>query len=182
MDKRFPGDRNLADILKWYGWALYDITISPARVESLSWDEIEMQDAAKYYSLFHRYSLLPIPEDGQTLREVYKRSREAQTYPVLKIPSQKRTWEMSLKKQEYHLQAEHGFAHGDSRCYFLNEFYFREDTLSTSSSPYVFYDYPSKLIIPAAEVIDVFTHHFTIATFTDTGPVCKEPLGKLVIN
>ncbi|MEK6940220.1 MAG: hypothetical protein AABX31_05830 [Nanoarchaeota archaeon] len=183
MNKRFPGDRNLADILKWYGWALYDVTVSPARVEPFSWDEIEMQDEAKQYGLFYRYSLLPIPEEGQTLREAYKRSRDEHRYPMLKIPLfKKETRELSLKKQEHHLQAEHGFRHGNYTCYFLNEFYFKEDALSTSCSPYVFYDYPSRVLIPAAEVVDVFTCYFTIATFTDTNIIFVEPLGKLKIN
>ena len=66
MDKEFPGSANLEVILKWYGWALYDVTTALPKEGSFSWDEIATNEATSY-TISHKYYILPIPNVGETL-------------------------------------------------------------------------------------------------------------------
>ena len=171
MDKRFPGDRNLAHLLKWYGWALYDITAASARIEPFSWDEIAMSDQADYYQISHQYYLLPIPPEGETVKKAYARSRKEHTFPILRIPKGERRFTVT---------AENGFTESGFNCYYLNEFYFQEEHLRTFCPIWAHYYSPSRITIPSKEAVDVFNQYFTLVQFIDGKIELKEPLRKFV--
>lgn len=176
MDKRFSGDSTLAHILKWYGWGLYDVTTVMPRVTSFSWKEIAGPGAAEHYHLYHRYYLLPLPEEGESVKMAYINSRNERTYPILRIPKIK-------PKEERHfmINAEDGFNGGNFDCYFLNELYFQEKNLSASSSIFFSDEYPSRVSIPAKQAVDVFSHYFALVTIvTDGGVLYQEPLNKFI--
>ena len=171
MDKRFPGDRNLAHILKWYSWALYDITAASVRIEPFSWDEIAMRDQADFYEISHRYYLLPLPQEGETVKKAYARSRKEQTFPILRIPKGER---------RFTVIAENGFTESDFNCYYLNEFYFQEEHLRTFCTIWANYHSPSRITIPAKEAADIFSQYFAVIQFIDGNIKFKEPLCKFV--
>lgn len=175
MNKRFPGDRNLADLLKWYGWGLYDITTTLPRADSFSWEEIAGCEAS-HYLISHRYYLLPLPEEGKTVRQTYAVLRNNSTFPILRIPK-------TRLKEELHstIEAEEGFVQADFSCYFLSEFYFQEDNLFASSSIFFSYNYPSRVTVPAKQAVEVFNRYFSLITFAKDGSVLYvEPYKKYV--
>ncbi|MDO8510608.1 MAG: hypothetical protein Q7S55_00420 [Nanoarchaeota archaeon] len=175
MDKRFPGDRNLADLLKWYGLALYDVTTTLPRAVSFSWEELAANEASDYL-ISHRYYLLPLPMEGVTVRQAYTAFRNNGTFPILRIPK-------TRPKEERHftIEAADGFVQNDFNSYYINEFYFQKDSLSASSSIFFSYDCPSRVIVPAKQTVEIFNHYFTLITFAKDGSVTySEPLRKYV--
>ncbi len=181
MKQRFHGDRILADILKWYGWGLYDVTTPASRQEPLSWDEMEMLDLAHFYHVSHKYSLLPIPKAGDTIRKAFMESRDQHIFPVLKMPTvNPPPFELPGEKRGFHVDAQYPYLYNNFSCYFLNELWFREHQLRAFTSPYTFQYHPSQLTIPTGEVVDVFSQYFTLMQFTDSGVEFREPLSRFV--
>ncbi len=166
MGNNFPDSRNLSLILEWHGWSLLDITAPPARIEPLSWDEIEMRELARHYELHHRYLLLPVPEENERFRDAYAKSRTESLFPVLKF---------SKGKLPYGVEAWDGYATQGYAYYLLNEFYFSENKISVFSAPCVYSNYSSLVSIPSQNAIEVFSQHFAIVQFTDKGVKMKKP-------
>jgi len=171
MDQRFLGDTNLAHILKWYGWALYDITAPSVRIEPFSWDEIDMRDQAEHYQISHRYYLLPIPQEGESIKKAYAKSKKEHTFPILRIPKEER---------RYTVIAEDGFRESGFNCYYLNEFYFQEAHLRTFCPIWANYHSPSRITIPSKEAVEVFSQYFSLVQFIDGKIEFKGPLQKYV--
>lgn len=171
MNREFPGSANLAVLLKWYGWALYDITTSLTNPYSPSWDELVFNEATRYESS-HRYLLLPIPEKGKTLQKTYASLRDEQIHPILRIPRMP-----SKEEKNFNIKAENGFADHNFDGYYLNEFYFQKDALYTSSSILFSYTFSltSRVTIPTPHVLSAFSNYFCLIQFTKQGTVIKRP-------
>lgn len=162
MELTVPGTRNLSPILEWHGWSMYDITTPPNRIEPLTWEEIPMRDQASELTFFHRYLLLPLPKENETIKEAYVNSRRDGFFPVLGIP---------VENREFNLGARDGYRDRAKGIdyYFLNEFYCREDAISAFSAPCVYRTHPSTVIIPMPKVVEVFSRYFAIIQFTPKG-------------
>ena len=65
-------------------------------------------------------------------------------------------------------------------CYFLNEFYFKEEALYASSSIFFSYYNPSRISVPAKQAVEVFSRYFSLITFAGEGVLYQEPLNKYV--
>ncbi len=169
MDREFPDSKSLAVLLKWYNWALYDITTSLANPYSPSLEEIAFDEATRY-EYHHRYLLLPIPQEKETLQKTYSSLRTKQIHPVMRIPAL-----LSKDEKEFNIRAEDGFKDDKFNCYYLNEFYFQEDELYTSNSLFFSTEYNSRLAIPLPHVLEVFSRYFCLIQFTDKGTVIKKP-------
>lgn len=60
---------DLIDIIERKGWTLYDVSDFPN--SRPNWEELEHQTRAKKFEVGRNYFLVPIPSQGQTLREAY---------------------------------------------------------------------------------------------------------------
>ena len=130
-----------------------------------------MRDQADFYEISHLYYLLPVPQEGETVKKAYARSRKEQTFPILRIPKGER---------RFTVIAENGFTESDFNCYYLNEFYFQEEHLRTFCTIWANYHSPSRITIPAKEAADIFSQYFAVIQFIDGNIKFKEPLCKFV--
>ncbi|MBI4147307.1 hypothetical protein HY494_01500 [Candidatus Woesearchaeota archaeon] len=175
MDNReteFRGSKDLTHCLGWYGWALYDVTPPPARIEPFSWEEISKRDQAVSCLVSHNYYILPIPEGNETIKSAYAKSRKEHTFPILKIPKEER---------RLNIVAENGLNHQQFNCYFLTEFHFQKDQLLTFTPPLLQYNYPSRVIVPSSRTAEIFIKYFSVIQFMDKGAKFKEAK-KLFVN
>ncbi len=170
MVREFSGSTNLAVILKWHGWGLYDVTTQLPREDgSFSWDELVTRETDQYL-IGHQYYLLPSLKEGESLKQAYASFRDSHTHPILRIPKV-----LSTDEKRFGILAKDGFSDRGFNCYYLNELYFREDKLITSSYIFFSHNYPSKVHIPAPNVVDTFSRYFCLLQFTDKGTVIKKP-------
>src|SRR3989344_4859230 len=173
MGPEFPDSANLALIFKMYGWALYDITTSLDNPFSPSLAEIAFDESTRY-EIYHRYYLLPIAKERESLTKTYASSRAGQTHPILRIPTK-----LSKEEKTMDIKAEDGFTSSNFNCYYLNEFYFKEDTLYTSNSLFFAPNFTSRVAIPTSRALEAFSRYFSLAQFTDDGILIKKLEKKL---
>jgi len=169
MNREFPDSIKLAVLLKWYDWALYDVTTTLPSPYAPSLDEIAFDEATRY-EVSHRYLLLPIPAERETLKQAYGSLRDQHVYPVLRIPAS-----LSTEEKSFNIKAEDGSANHNFNIYYLNEFYFQENKLCTSSSIFFAPQYSSRVAIPTQHVLDAFSRYFCLVQFTDNKLVIKKP-------
>ena len=82
--KIFPESKDLKGIIEGHNWTLYDVS-NPPEGRAYTWEEIEKMTRPTEYQVEHQYLFVPIPKNGQTLREAYSPTKGLG--PSLKIDS-----------------------------------------------------------------------------------------------
>lgn len=169
MYNEFPDSANLAVLLKWYGWSLYDVTTILPKEHSFSWDEIILNETSSY-PFSHKHYLLPASKPGENLRDTYASLRIQQIHPMLRLPKV-----FSKEEQKFNISAKEGFNFRDFNYYYLNEFYFQENKLCISGSIFYSYLYPSRVTIPTPQVLDAFSNYFCLIQIANNELTVKKP-------
>jgi len=157
----FSGSKSLLEILGKQDWSLHNILQSSARLEPLTWDELEVRGEASVLYRWDSYILLPQPQAGESYAAALAQARNERKFPVLRF-----------KKDEPKLRSLHFSnaypAHGYD-LYFLTHLILKEDEAVAISHPLVYPPYSSRVSMPLNFLVPVFTKHFSIATFTEKG-------------
>lgn len=168
----FPHSRDLKQIIERQGWSLYDAFLSPARIEPLTWDEINLCSPVQHYEIGRTYMLLPEPKKGQNLSDALADSRRDALIPVFNIPRQEKRLDLKPSGK---------FAFGQVDFYFLSYFHFKNEVVVAGSDPFFYPPYSSTLYIPNDKVLESFTSYFGIIKIGSDGrPIEVKP--KFLLN
>ena len=160
MPQIFPESETLKRIIERHGWSLYDVTLPPGRIESLSWKEVEFLSPAERYERWHTYMFLPNPTESQTLGERYAQSRREGLMPALVLPH---------RRHSSGLTAVDGYYYPDTFIYFLSELFLKEHEVVTMCQLSAYAPYSPTVHIPLGEVRTVFEKYFSIIQPTEHG-------------
>ncbi len=172
MDHIFRNSEALRSVIEASGVTLYDITASPARIEPLSWDELEMRDPARIYGVSHKYLILPVTEDETRLRDAQMNWIKQGNFSALWIPEQIR---------DRSIIASDAYTSGNISYYLINEIYFTEDKVIAYSQPNITAPYSSVVRIPNEIAVETFAKHFAVIQFAKTG-IWLKPQQKIIFN
>jgi hypothetical protein len=70
LESIFPESNDLKAIIESYNWSLYDLS-NPKKRGAYTWEEINKMTPAKEFEVGHNYFFIPIPRNGETLKEAY---------------------------------------------------------------------------------------------------------------
>src|SRR3989344_1301486 len=84
----FSGSKSLLEIIGKHDWSLHNILQSSARLEPLTWDELEMSEEASVLYKWDSYIFLPQSKSAQNYAAAFAQTRREGIYPVLKFNTQ----------------------------------------------------------------------------------------------
>jgi len=160
MARIFSDSKNLKNIIESYGWSMYNTTISPARTEPVTWDDLNCLDPVQNYEVGCRYTFLPDPEKNQSLSEAYAESRRNYIIPIFRIPQGER---------KFNLRAVGKFPFAGFDFYFLSQIQFKEEEVIAFADPFIYPPYSSVINIPKCNAFDAFACYFGTIKFENNG-------------
>lgn len=162
----FSGSKSLLEILGKQDWSLHNILQSSARLEPLTWDELEVRGEASVLYRWDSYILLPQPQAGQSYAAAFAQARKEGIFPVLKFKTDE------PKPRLLHFS--NAYTTPKYELYFLTHLILKEDEAVAMSYPLVYPPYSSRVSMPLSFLGPVFTKHFSVAQFNGNNePVFK---------
>lgn len=156
MLEKFPQSKELRELIESRGWSLYDATIPKRREKPFSWEELEQRGPAKEFLNGNNYIFAPIPQNNETLRQAYSRTRGVG--PCIQL---------EYAAQHADMDGEGPFIVNGKMTYVFSrlgvEFYRGIDTIGLFTPPSAVPNAPM-LIIPFPYVLPKFINHFKIIT------------------
>ena len=71
MNGVYNQSKELKSVIENYNWTLYDTTTAQNDNRAFTWEELSQSKPAEHYETGHNYLFVPIPKEGQTLRQAY---------------------------------------------------------------------------------------------------------------
>lgn len=157
----FPRSRDLKEIIESHNWTLYDVS-NPPEGRAHTWEELDNLTPADQYEVGHNYLFVPIPKQGQTLREAYTPTKGLGPSLSIINPDDDR-W-VALKVQRK--------SNGDVALF--SRLFMPEDFALVSSPEMIYSPNPDIVAIKYEELVDTFRRYFRIVSPEEYG--LEEPI------
>ena len=163
MKGTFPQSRDLKDIIESHEWTLYDVSNPPER-RAHTWEEMDKMTPADQYKVGHNYLFVPIPKNGQTLRQAYTPTKGLGPSLSIDDPNDDRWLSLQVQRKV------NGNVALFSRLFMENDF-------AVASSPKTVYlPEPDVVIMKYDKLVDTFRRHFRIVSPEEYGLEAQIPM------
>jgi hypothetical protein len=169
MSGIFSESKNLAKIIEYHNWRLYDVTDAP-KDRAYTWEELEKMIPSEQFEMDHNYLFTPIPKKGETLRQAYSVTKGLGPSLLIKNIDEKRWAGISLVTNNYN----------EKRPILFTRLGFGSDCLVLFTPKTFIIPYSDAVGIWYPEVIDTFSKYFRIVSPEEYG--LKTPIPMPIVE
>ncbi|MBN2142062.1 hypothetical protein JW711_01910 [Candidatus Woesearchaeota archaeon] len=144
----FPRSQDLKEIIEWHDWTLYDVSGPSQPI----WEELDKVRPAQEYEVGHNYLFVPIPKNGETLRQVYTPTKGLGPSLTIENPDDPRWLALEVLPKMNGMIA------------LFSRLFMHEDCAFVSSPQTAYLPNPDFVAMNYNQLIDTFQRHFRIVS------------------
>ena len=151
----FPQSRDLKEIIESHNWTLYDSPNAPPE-RAYTWEEMDQMTPADQYKVGHNYLFVPVPKNGQTLRQARTSTQGLLPSLFIADPDEDRWISLIVQRKV------RGNVALFSRL-------FMESDFAVAGSPGNVYPHIDTVGISYEKLVDTFRRYFRIVSIEEYG-------------
>jgi len=159
----FPQSRDLKEIIESHDWTLYDVS-NPPEGRAHTWEEMDKMTPADQYEVGHVYLFVPIPKNGQTLRQAYTPTKGLGPSLSINNPADDRWLSLKIQRKSNGLVA------------LFTRLFMHAKCASVNSPEAIYLQNPDFVEIRYDKLVDTFRQCFRIVSPQEYGLEAPIPM------